>query len=884
MANPANLYAPQPEGRTANIERDKAGKNQKPEPSKIAASYWREIERYNRSVKDWHTQGDNIERLYLEEDRTQGSTQRRLALLWANVETLKPAVYAKVPTILCDRRYKDRDPVGRIAAELMERAANTSLDLYNADETFKLVRDDRLLPGRGQAWVRYEATIAQYPDEEAASEDGADAAEPAETESGMEPGAENGMGEGQPGPDASAPAMNERIAGERVCVDYVHWKDFGHNVAPCWNEVWLVWRRTYKTKDEVIERFGKEIAAKLSYNDKMPGSGDEARSVSNYEDGEDDRCRIYELWDKRRNIVSWMTEDLKTELLDTGEPPVNFSGFFPCPSPCYATKTSKKLIPKADYLYYRDQAKEINDLTEKIGNLMGWLIVKGFTPGAPSGVADAIDDVTRDKSNRELFVEVPDAGEWSDAGGIAKLIDWLPLDMIIKALQAAISARNQLIQDVFQITGISDILRGQTNPNETLGAQELKAQTGSRRLRNTKDEVARFCRDIGRLVAEVIAEKFQPQTIAEMTGYKYIPPAPPPIPLPLAGRLPTLLSAATGAPEIGGAPGMLSTQPGQTSVPPMMPRPPLAQTSIPVGLNGAGGAPVAPNAPGAPMPPAMPLPPSAPPQAAGMGIPGPMAPMSANGASQPFLETPDGRPTFDDRVMALLRDDRMRSFRIDIETDSTTQTDENAEKQRRTEFAGAVSGFMDKMTQAVQLEPEIAPLAGELLGFIVRGFRVGRSLEDQIERTFAAIAQRAQARQAQGPAPSPEAQKAQIEADAAKQDAARSAQEHAQKMAQSQQAHEQNLQVISAKAAGDLQVELERRATAEAQRRMLAEQHAINLLEMDRQAALKAKEAEIKFGEFADRAAEREHRNQIAAAKNAAPAALVVTEETHHTS
>jgi hypothetical protein len=35
--------------------------------------------------------------------------------------------------------------------------------------------------------------------------------------------------------------------------------------------------------------------------------------------------------------------------------------------------------------------------------------------------------------------------EWQEKDGIAKLTDWLPLDMIIQAIQAAISARNQLI-------------------------------------------------------------------------------------------------------------------------------------------------------------------------------------------------------------------------------------------------------------------------------------------------------------------------------------------------------------------------------------------------------------------------------------------------------
>jgi hypothetical protein len=44
-------------------------------------------------------------------------------------------------------------------------------------------------------------------------------------------------------------------------------------------------------------------------------------------------------------------------------------------------------------------------------------------------------------------------------------------------------------------------------------------------------------------------------------------------------------------------------------------------------------------------------------------------------------------------VIELLRDERTRGFRIEIETDSTVEPDEQAEKQRRVEFLEAVGNF-----------------------------------------------------------------------------------------------------------------------------------------------------------------------------------------------
>lgn len=781
MAN-ANLYGSGQNSddmaRLALSERDKVEKaKEQPKPQrKLVSQYRREIERYDRATSNWRDEGKQIEDLYLDEDRKSTSV-RRFALLWSNVETLKPAIYARVPTIECSRRYKDRDPTARIAAELMERATNTSFELYGADETFQMVRDDRLLAGRGTAWVRYEADIEQYHDDD--EDEDAPAAEMPLPGLPGGPALDEAADEGEP-------TLREKLAGERVVCDYVQWTEFGHNVAGSWNDVWLVWRCVYKTRDEVEDRFGKEMANRLAYNAKVPSSVSDRVNGETVGENADEFCKILEVWDKRRRLTSWLTDSLPDEFIESGPPPINFSDFFPCPKPCYATKTSRSLIPRPDYVYYRDQAKEINDLTDKIGTMTEWLVIKGFVPAAPSRVADAIEETIRDKGNRELFTQVESWTEWTEKGGIAKLIDWMPVDMIIRTLQAAIQARTQLIQDVFQITGISDILRGQTDPGETLGAQELKAQTGSRRLKNAKDDLARFCRDVGRLCAEVIAEKFEPETIAAMTGYRYQPPAPP-----------------------------------MTNVIPMT----GAQMQQPVMVGGSGTTP--------------PLAPDA------MGDPRPGAAAAAN-------DPQNGQTmVFDDRVMKLLHDDRLRSFRVDVETDSTGQADENADKQNAMEFMEAAGGFMDRAVSAIQNVPETAPLMGEMLTFAVRRFRAGRTLEEQIEQTFMGLAQKAMQAAQQGPQPSAEQIKAKADADA-----------QAQKMAMDKQKHDQDMAAEQQKTEAALAIANAQLAKIHAETEYAQTEHLTRMAEIERTAALKTQE----FGQKSD---ERAHNQQIRAAEHA---------------
>lgn len=613
--------------------------------------YWREIERYNRAASEWMTEAGQIENVYLDDARAENSSRRMYSMLWANVETLKPAVYAKLPILQCSRRFKDQDHIARVSAELMERASNSAFDLGGVNEVFRAVRDDRLIAGRGSAWVRYEAQIEQY----------------------ELPGTYDSNGR---------PAIGERLKGERVAVDYVRYCDFGHNICGVWTDVWLVWRVVYKTQEEMTERFGGEKAAAVSYNAKLTayGSGSD-------KDAPDNRCKVYELWDKQRGIVSWLVEGSK-ELLESGQPPTNFRNFFPCPAPWYATKTSKQLIPVPDYRYYRDQAKEINDLTDKIGNMQQWLIVKGFVPGA-SNEADPIEEALRDTENAELMQTVKSWKQWSEKGGAGKLIDWLPIDHVAKALDVAIKLRAQLIADVFQITGVSDILRGQGDARETATAQSIKAQTGFSRLRNVKDAGAEFCMEVGQLCAEIIAEQFQPETIAAMTGYKYAPQQQgPAMPLMLGGP---------AAPNVTPMPGV---------DPRLM-------------MGGNGGPPMA-----------------------------------------------DGSPdlTFDDRHIELLRDDRMRNFRIDVETDSTIQADEQAEKSARMEFVGVVGKYLSEMSQ---MQPELMPIASEMLMFAVRGFRAGRHMEEALERNFKRLEESLKQRASQPPPPDPRALAVQASAKAA---------------------------------------------------------------------------------------------------------------------
>jgi hypothetical protein len=90
------------------------------------------------------------------------------------------------------------------------------------------------------------------------------------------------------------------------------------------------------------------------------------------------------------------------------------------------------------------------------------------------------------------------------------------------------------------------------------------------------------------------------------------------------------------------------------------------------------------------------------------------------------------KPTLD-QVLKLLKDSRMKSFVLDIETDSTIIPNEQAEKQQRTEFVSMLAQLLPQLGQLMAAQPKTAEFCGEILKFSVAPFRAGRTLDGAVD-------------------------------------------------------------------------------------------------------------------------------------------------------
>jgi hypothetical protein len=468
--------------------------------------YWHDqIEAAQKVFDKWEKRGHKIVKRFRDERDAVEMPRVRYNILWSNIQVLFPALYGRQAKPEVSRRYMDQDPVGRLASTMLERVMEyETMQFGDFDHAMRGAVQDRLLPGRGTVWIRYEPVIVNE--------------QPEMGESMMEEPSEAQIYNTQEEP-------TERIDAAHSPIDYVYWTDFLHNPARTWDEVWWVSRAVYMTKDEGIERFGdvfKNVGLDSSNTDMDAKNPMTARNTY------DKKAKVYEIWNKRTGKVCWIAKGYP-QALDERDDPLELEEFFPCPRPLMATTTTGTMIPVPDYAEYEDQAQELDNLTQRI-----YLLTKACKAvGVFNAEFKELGRLFTEGVDNKLF-PVTSWAAMSEKGGLKGAIDMMDTSQIIVTLRELYAAREQVKQAIYEIMGISDILRGASKAQETLGAQQLKANFGSLRMRSSQGDVARFASDIFKLKAQVICKFYPPELIVQMSGVMDTPD----------GQNPQLLQAA----------------------------------------------------------------------------------------------------------------------------------------------------------------------------------------------------------------------------------------------------------------------------------------------------------------------------------------------------
>jgi hypothetical protein len=625
----------------------------------IVTRWFAELELADRAEKNWRNEAKGIYAKYRSEkedaDRQAAAGEDpSFNVLWSNTEILVPALYNSTPTPDVRRRFKDKDPIGKVTSTIMERALAASMDSYDFDDEVSSGVLDVVLSGRGVARLRYRPKTAEVADASAPAYGAAPDPQANSTEATQ---AAAGAPE-QPVAPAAAPM--KRIVDQKCEIEHVQWDKFRRGPGKRWRNVPWISFELDLSYDDLVEYFGEDVAKKVKL-DQLGETDQEGLDKDSGVVRLFSSVKVFEIWDKLKRRVIFITKSVKEPLHIDNAPTLQLHDFFPMPRPAMAILDSTKLIPVPLYRQYKSQAHEIDKLTRRIDKTTDVLRMRGVYLSSVKAVRALFDAGDND------FVPLEDEGNAIAQVCIDKAIWTWPIDKVIQVLEGLYKAREQLKQTIFEIVGLSDIMRGASKATETLGAQELKSRWGSVRLQRMQKEIQRWVRDLLRLKAEIIGETYEPDVLQRMTQVQ----------LPTIQQKEMLQRTMQ---EAEAAKQKLDMQAQEMQAQGQPPPPTPAAPEMPEGIDDV-------------------------------------------------LDS----PTWDD-VMAVLRSDEMRQYRINIETDSTIVEILNRDFQGLSEILGAlgnVFGAIPLLQQAGASNG--AEVIKEIALSIVRQSRMGRAVEDSIE-------------------------------------------------------------------------------------------------------------------------------------------------------
>jgi hypothetical protein len=459
-------------------------------PAGLAIRWNKEIEASGKELLKWHEDSRKVTRRYLDQRDGFEESESRVNLYWSTIETMKASLYARPPKADVSRsNYDAQDDGARVAATMLERILNSGLEEDGSDFDAALRNGifDWLTVGMGQVWFRYEV----------------------ETERQMVPAMLHPM----TGEEMSPEQEFEVIKTEEVETDYVFWQDFFFSPARIWEEVRWVGRRSYLTKDKAEKRFGKIIAAQLNYAKKPAKKTTDNQNTPQNEPW--DRAEVFEIWSKDDKKVYWYSRGVDV-VLDVKDDPLGLDDFFPCPKPAMMNATTSNFMPRSLYIFAQDQFDELDILNTRIKYLTQACKVTGVYDKSAEGVQKLFTEGIENK-----LIPVDNWAMFAEKGGIKGQIEFVPIEMIAKAIEYLRMQRGDKTQQIYEVLGISDIMRGSSKASETATAQQIKAQFGSTRLQYYQFELARWVRHALRIKAEIIATHFQAETIVKMSNIEY---------------------------------------------------------------------------------------------------------------------------------------------------------------------------------------------------------------------------------------------------------------------------------------------------------------------------------------------------------------------------
>ncbi len=438
-------------------------------------SFYQEIIRTARARGEkWRKEAKDIWRTYTDE--------RRFNILYSNTDLLLSAMSGANPRPVIRVRFGKEQAaaqnlrnLARTAAEAAERAVLYNNDRFDLKNALEAAAREALLSGRGVLRAQYDVQIVSRPYTELLP-DGTETA-----------------------------AEREAIGEQKVTLKSVPYDEFLCTDAKDWQGVWWVAFRHLMDKTELKEKFGAAAAENVPLSYREDADPQDKKRVR-------ELAEVWELWDKREKTVLFFNTEYGKEL-SREEDPYGLEGFFPCGRPLQFVR-GRDLTPVPEYRLYKKTAQELSRVVRRIDSLVENIRAKALYS---ADFKDELQDLKNADDNTDIPLKAGFAALQQN-GGLAGIIAEYPNGGKSQVLGVLEQRKQSALAEIYEITGIADIMRGAGDARETAAAQKIKGQFGSVRLKARQSALQYFIRDAFRLCAELVCEHFTAENLQAVTG------------------------------------------------------------------------------------------------------------------------------------------------------------------------------------------------------------------------------------------------------------------------------------------------------------------------------------------------------------------------------
>ena len=470
--------------------------------------------------KDWRDDAEAAEKAYSANPKAKG-TLYDFNILHSNVETIVPAIYNSTPVPDVRRRWVEaageppEDPTPQILQQAAQEAQLTPEQAQQAMQTpegQQLAQRALQSPMAQQAMGQFKQAMQAFQQKQQFDQDTkslGDMIERAiivqiddncldiEVESVAQDSFLAGRGILRVKFEAIFGADN-MPSEEHIEFEAVSWRDFRMGPATRWGNVpWQAFHHTV-SRETAEDKYTDQELSKLQPSPATKPDNDD--------------LHFWEIWCRTSKKVYFIDDDGK--VMQVVDDPLNLRNFYPTPRLVQPITLTAKMTPVCPFTIYQKLADELDLATKRINKIMKGLKMRGLLAGSAAKLLEITE-----LDDNEISVLDDLEGLAQTPRGLESAILWWPVEQAIKVLQQLYAQREQIKQAIYEITGISDIVRGASKANETLGAQQIKTQWGSLRIQKMQRMIERLVRDVFGLMAEIITSgKFSDQTLQAMTG------------------------------------------------------------------------------------------------------------------------------------------------------------------------------------------------------------------------------------------------------------------------------------------------------------------------------------------------------------------------------